>query len=77
MKKQDFFKQLEEDLEIESTKLSEQTHFRALPEFTSISVLGLIAFVDNYFEKKITAVEIQKLTTIRSLMEYIGIESFE
>lgn len=77
MKKQEFLKKFEEDLEIESTKLTEETNFNSLPEFTSIAILGIIAFVDNYFEKKITADEILKLHSVKDLMQFIGTEYFE
>lgn len=77
MNKQEFYKMLETDLEIESTRLCEDTNLKQLPEFTSIAVLGIIAIADTYFKKKLKIDDIRNLSTVRSYMELIGMEHFE
>lgn len=77
MKKQEFIQIIERDLEIESTKLNEDTNLKHLPEFTSIAVLGIIAMADTYFNIKISMDDLRKISTVRSYLELIGIEQFE
>ena len=80
MKKEDFFVSLQDVLEIdediiidESTNLKDTKHF----EFDSIAIMTLVAFVHEKFKRKFTAVQINSITTVRSLMELIGLEHFE
>jgi acyl carrier protein len=80
MKKEDFFFSLQDVLEIdgdivinESTNLKDTKHF----EFDSIAIMTLVAFVHEKFKRKFTAVQINSITTVRSLMELIGLEHFE
>jgi acyl carrier protein len=79
MKKEDFFNSLQEVLEIdgtitinESTELKNTQHF----EFDSIAIMTLVAFIHDKFNRKLTAVQINSITTVRSLMELIGLERF-
>jgi len=80
MKKEDFFFSLQDVLEIdgdivinESTNLKDTKHF----EFDSIAIMTLVAFVHEKFKRKFTAVQINSITTVRNLMELIGLEHFE
>jgi acyl carrier protein len=77
MKKQEFLNILQRDLEIESTKLSEDTNLKQLPEFTSIAVLGIIAIADTYFNKKLKIEDLRNISTVSSYMQLIGIKNFE
>jgi acyl carrier protein len=77
MKKIAFLNKLQEDLEIDSIELNESTILASLPEYTSLTKLGIIAFIDSNFDKRISFEELNKLTTIKSLMDFIGKENFE
>lgn len=78
MRKEDFLTELFNVLEIESIKnLTEDTILRDLPEYTSLSVLSIIVLVDENFNKKITAVELKGITTVKSLINLIGLDNFE
>ena len=80
MKKEEFFNALQDVLEIdadivinESTNLQDTKHF----EFDSIAIMTLVAFVHEKFNRKFTAVQINSITTVRSLMALVGFEHFE
>ena len=80
MKKEAFFNGLQDVLEIdadivinESTNLKDTKHF----EFDSIAIMTLVAFLHEKFNRKFTAVQINSISTVRSLMELIGLEHFE
>jgi acyl carrier protein len=79
MKKEDFFNSIQEVLEIdeaiaisESTDLKNTQHF----EFDSIAIMTLVALIHDKFNRKLTAVQINSITTVKSLMELIGLEHF-
>jgi acyl carrier protein len=77
MKKKDFYKDLIEFLEFEPVELAEDTELKSLDGYDSMAVMSLIAFCDEKFSKKINAQQIQNLTTVGSLMEFLGKEQFE
>jgi acyl carrier protein len=77
MKKQDFYNELIEFLEFEPVELTEDTELKSLEGYDSMAVMSLIAFCDEKFTKKINAQQIQSLTTVASLMEFLGKENFE
>ncbi len=77
MKKQDFFSELQKALEFENITFSEETNFKKIDGFDSLRVMMTIAFVDEKFGKKLTAKQLFTISTVRSLMELIGLENFE
>ncbi|MBN2813648.1 MAG: acyl carrier protein [Bacteroidales bacterium] len=77
MKKEDFYYELIEYLEIEPVELNEGTALNSIEGYDSMAVMSLIAFCDEKFGKKINAQQIQQLTTVGSLMEFLGKENFE
>jgi acyl carrier protein len=77
MKKKDFYNELIEFLEFEPVELTEDTELKSLDGYDSMAVMSLIAFCDEKFSKKINAQQIQNLTTVGSLMEFLGKEKFE
>jgi acyl carrier protein len=77
MKKKDFYNELIEFLEFEPVELTEETELKSLDGYDSMAVMSLIAFCDEKFSKKINAQQIQNLTTVGSLMEFLGKENFE
>ena len=76
MKKQKFFEELQELMETDVI-IEETTVLKNIPEFTSLAVLSVMAFIDEHFDKTLSAKEIYSITTIKSLMELIGSNQFE
>ena len=64
----DFIEKLAEAIEIDEVEgLKAETEFRELDEWSSLSVMLLIAFYDEEFGKQIGDVDIKKCTTIGDL----------
>ena len=65
---QEFIDKLVEALEIEdASAVTGETCFRDLDEWSSLSVMLLIAFFDEEFEKEIGDKDIRSCTTIQDL----------
>lgn len=77
MEKSVFFDAIRDGLEVESQLITEETNLKELAEFDSIGVMALIATIDELLGKTLTAKDLANITTVRSLMELIGIENFE
>jgi acyl carrier protein len=77
MKKKDFYNEFIEFLEFEPVELNENTELKSLEGYDSMAVMSLIAFCDEKFGKKINAQQIQSLTTVGSLIDFLGKEKFE
>ena len=79
MNKNDFLNALQEVLEIEEVTLSESTNLKDMKhfEFDSMAIMTLVAFIHERFNKKFSAVQINKITTVKSLMELIGVDQFQ
>jgi acyl carrier protein len=77
MKKKDFYNEFIEFLEFEPVELNENTELKSLEGYDSMAVMSLIAFCDEKFGKKINAQQIQNLTTVGSLIDFLGKEKFE
>jgi acyl carrier protein len=78
MKKAEFFTQLHEYLEIESiATLNEITNLKALEEYDSLMIMTIIAFIDENFATKLTATQLNSITTVKDLMDLIGAGKFE
>lgn len=68
MELQNFIEKFAEVIEIEDVEnLSSETVFRDLDEWSSLSVMLLIAFFDEEFEKEIGDTAIRNCTTIEDL----------
>ena len=77
MKKTDFFRQFHEFLEIKSiSTFDEHTNLKSLEEYDSFMLMTIIAYVDDNFSTKITASQLKEITTIKSLMEIVGLKKF-
>jgi len=79
MKTEDFINELKEALEIEDEdqEITLETYLKDLEEYDSLSVLSIIAMIDNNFAKQISSSDFVKVTTVSSLMGLIGRECFE
>ena len=68
MNLQDFIGKFAEAIEVEEVdNLTGETEFRELDEWSSLSVMLLIAFYDEEFEKEIGDKDIKTCTTIEEL----------
>jgi acyl carrier protein len=76
MGKKEFIEELVEILEIEDGDINEETNLKELQEYDSLAVLSIIAFVDENFSKTLVTEQLNSITTVKSLMELIGLEHF-
>jgi acyl carrier protein len=76
MNKQKFIELLKEYLEIEDSNITVDTELKALPKYDSMTIMIIISVVDDHFKKTISAQQLNKISTIKDLMELIGIENF-
>jgi acyl carrier protein len=77
MKKQNFFVELVECMEIDPVDLTEETVFRELEDFDSMAVMSIVAFADEKFGKTLAADQLKNMKTVGDLMKLIGLEHFE
>lgn len=77
MKKSIFLQKLQEALEADDIELTEETNLQELEDFDSLAIMNIIALVDSHFNVILPDVELEKITTVKSLMKLIGIEKFE
>jgi acyl carrier protein len=77
MMKTEFISELKKSLEIDDYLLTEDTNIKDIENYDSLSVMMLVAFIDEKFGLKFTAAQLASITTIKSLMELIGKERFE
>lgn len=73
MKKDIFFNQLKETLELEENTMNEETKIL----INSFLILSLIAFIDENFNKKLKINDLKSIIDVKSLMNIIGLENFE
>ena len=68
MEIKDFIEKFAEAIEIENVEtLTEKTEFRELEEWSSLSVMLLIAFFDEEFEKQIGDKDVRSCSTLQDL----------
>lgn len=68
MEIKEFIEKLAEAIEIEDAEgLTAETEFRELDEWSSLSVMLLIAFYDEELDKQIGDIDIKKCVTINDL----------
>ena len=71
MEIQDFIVKFAEAIDIENNEeLTAETEFHNLDEWSSISVMLLIAFIDEEFGKEITTADIKNALTIQDLYNF-------
>ncbi len=78
MTRSEFIEKLRDTLEIDtSEEIIEETDLRSLEEYDSLGVLTVIAMIDEDFGKQFSSLDLEKITTVSSLMKLIGEENFE
>jgi len=73
MKKNVFFDQIKEALELDDKTVNEETTLN----LSSLQILSVIAFVDEKFDKQIKVTDLKGIQTIKNLMTAIGTGNFE
>lgn len=76
MNTQTFLEKLQDELE-EDDALTLDTKFKELENYDSMSVLSLIAFIDESFDKSLDTRHFKDVSTVQELKELIGSENFE
>ncbi|MBL3546861.1 MULTISPECIES: phosphopantetheine-binding protein [Chryseobacterium] len=76
MKTSVFLEKLQEELE-EKQMLNRDTKLKDLENYDSISLLSVIAFVDENFNQQIDPDQFKNMETVSDLMNIIGLENFE
>ncbi|CEJ68287.1 phosphopantetheine-binding protein [Chryseobacterium oranimense] len=71
-----FLEKLQEELGEDET-LTIETNLEQLESYDSISLLSVIAFADENFDKKIDTKDFKDVKTVSDLMDVIGRENFE
>lgn len=77
MKKKEFIKQLSEFCEFSESDFSSDTKLKSIDGYDSMAIMSMIAFIDENFNMKITATQINSLNDFESLINLIGKEKFE
>jgi acyl carrier protein len=78
IKKEKFINDLKDALEIEDEiDIRMDTNLKNLEVYDSLSVLVIVAMVGKIFGKQISSSDFKNITTIRNLIELIGMDYFE
>lgn len=75
MNKNDFFSRLENDFELD-VKINDETNLKELAEWDSLASMILISIVNEEYEIVLNNEDIENITTVKSLMERIGMGKF-
>lgn len=60
----------------EENKLTPETNLKSLEVYDSMTLLIIIAFIDENFNTKIEAKQFKIIETVRDLMDAVGMEKF-
>lgn len=77
MKKNEFVIQLSDYCEFENNNFSLGTPLKSIEGYDSLAVMSIIAFVDEKFKMKFTAMQLRELKDFNSLISLIGEDKFE
>ncbi|RZF58883.1 acyl carrier protein [Sphingobacterium corticibacterium] len=75
MEKQEFLKNLQEVLEVEQT-LTVETNLKDLDEWDSMTAMLLIGYVSDEFGVTLTGDNIGEISTVQSVIDFIGESKF-
>ena len=76
MNTKDFINELIDVLELEEDDLVDENSMLK-EHYSSLGILSIIALCDEQFSKELSSDELMSITTVKSLMELIGIKHFE
>ncbi|CAM2920803.1 hypothetical protein DRF59_03110 [Chryseobacterium flavum] len=71
-----FLERLQEELD-EKQILTLETKLKDLENYDSISLLSVIAFVDENFDQKFDSNQFKDIQTVSDIVDIIGKENFE
>jgi acyl carrier protein len=78
MRKNEFVNQLSEYCEFENfNNFTLDTPFKSIEGYDSLAVMSIIAFIDEKFKMKLTAVQLRELVDFKSLIAIIGLDKFD
>jgi len=69
-----FISELKDLLEIDDLEID--TNIKELDEFDSMAIMSLVAFIHKKFGKQFNARQLNNITTVQSLVDLIGADSF-
>ena len=72
MKKKDFLNLLEEILEVDENTLTGEEELESLDNWNSLSMISLIAMVDENFDVTLEPTKIAESTTIQDIVDMVG-----
>jgi acyl carrier protein len=73
MKKEDFFRRLERELEIDKNKITGNTPLH----LTSLNHLSLVSLIDENFGVRVKSHDLKEVDTVDKLITLIGRDKFE
>lgn len=72
MKQDEFIELLIEEVEIEDTELTKDTRLNSIEEWDSLAVMTVISISDEYFQRKVSAAEINSLHSVGDLYNLVN-----
>lgn len=76
MKKSEFFEELKDILEAEGIAIDENSKLSEAGTYDSMSIMSIIALVDDNFNKRLTSDQLKSVKTTGDLMKLVGLENF-
>ncbi|MBQ7208998.1 MAG: acyl carrier protein [Lentisphaeria bacterium] len=76
MTKEKFIEDLSDLLETD-VELTLTTNLKEVEEYDSLAIMGLVAYADRNFGKKIPGEKFGEVTDVQSLIDILGAENFE
>lgn len=73
MTRLEFLEELKKVLDSSGTTLFEETNLDDLEEYDSLAVISIIAMVHEKTGKRLQGIDFQKVTTVKSLMDLVGL----
>lgn len=77
MNRIEFLNDLSNYCEFEGSNIKLDTILKTIDGYDSLSVMSMIAFIDENFGQKFSAKQFQNLTDFNSLIDLIGKEKFD
>lgn len=71
MDAKDFIEKFAEAIEADAQKITVDTKFRSLEEWSSLAVLSVIAMLDDEYDILIEGGDFRKLETIKDIIRFI------
>jgi len=76
MKKSEFFEELKGVLETDDIEIDESSELREVGTYDSMSIMSIVALVDDNFNKRLSSEQLEGIKTAGDLMMLIGMDNF-